>query len=100
MPHAPAQHRAITKAAKSHGHDDRRGSAASRGYDSRWRKARRLFLQQHPLCVHCEAEGIIKPATVVDHIVPHRGDKALFWAVDNWQALCERHHNIKTAKGQ
>ncbi len=100
MPRAPVQHRAAPKAAKTHGHDQRRGTAASRGYDGRWRKARRLFLQEHPLCAHCENEGIIRPATVVDHVIPHRGDAALFWDVSNWQPLCKVHHDRKTARGQ
>jgi len=30
---------------------------------------------------------------VVDHIIPHQGDYALFWDVSNWQGLCYRHHN-------
>ena len=34
--------------------------------------------------------------TVVDHIIPHRGDQKLFWDRSNWQPLCEHHHNVKT----
>lgn len=37
-------------------------------------------------------------ATVVDHIIPHRGNMELFWRRENWQPLCEKHHNVKTAK--
>ncbi|NQX68474.1 HNH endonuclease [Paenibacillus alba] len=74
-----------------------RGSAAQRGYDSAWRKARLHFLKKHPLCVHCDNEGSIGAATVVDHIKPHKGDKGLFWERANWQPLCKRHHDIKTA---
>ncbi|WP_233882799.1 HNH endonuclease [Brevibacillus laterosporus] len=37
-------------------------------------------------------------ATVVDHIVPHKGDKTLFWDRKNWQPLCEQCHNRKTAR--
>ena len=47
--------------------DRLRGGADARGYDSRWRKARALFLKQHPLCAFCLAEGKVVPATVVDH---------------------------------
>ncbi|MDW3204587.1 MAG: HNH endonuclease signature motif containing protein [Alphaproteobacteria bacterium] len=79
--------------------DRRRGSAAQRGYDGRWRKAREAFLAKHPLCeMDCEAEGRVTPATVVDHIVPHKGDRALFWDRSNWQAGCETCHNRKTAR--
>ena len=41
-------------------------------------------------------EGRYRKASVVDHIIPHRGDEALFWDRSNWQALCHRHHSIKT----
>jgi tetratricopeptide (TPR) repeat protein len=36
-------------------------------------------------------------AEVVDHIVPHRADRKLFWDQSNWQALCRMHHSKKTA---
>lgn len=68
--------------------DARRPSARARGYDSQWDKARVAFLARHPVCVRCAA-----PATVVDHIIPHKGDKALFWKRDNWQPLCKPCHD-------
>lgn len=71
-------------------------SAGSRGYGKAWQKARREYLNAHPLCVECMKEGVYHKATVVDHIVPHRGDEKLFWDRTNWQALCKRHHDIKT----
>lgn len=73
--------------------DHRRLSSRQRGYDSRWERARLGFLRKHPLCVMCEREGLITPASVVDHIRPHRGDKALFWDQGNWQPLCKPHHD-------
>ena len=45
----------------------------------------------------CAAEGIDTIAEHVDHIVPARGDAELFWSEDNWQSLCEHHHNQKSA---
>lgn len=72
---------------------DRRGSSAARGYGSRWQKARATFLQQHPLCRNHESRGLVVAATVVDHIVPHRGDQKLFWDTSNWQALCKQCHD-------
>ncbi|MCA0996301.1 HNH endonuclease signature motif containing protein [Alloyangia pacifica] len=33
------------------------------------------------------------PATVVDHIIAHRGDMTLFWDKANWQPLCKSCHN-------
>jgi len=79
-------------------YDNERGTSAQRGYGARWQKARKIYLREHPLCVKCLEEGQVTAATVVDHIIPHKGDYGLFWDVDNWQSLCERHHNEKTAK--
>ena len=76
---------------------NRRESSTKRGYNARWQKARLFFLMQHPLCKHCNDEGFIVSANVVDHIIPHKGDMQLFWDKDNWQALCQKHHNKKTA---
>jgi 5-methylcytosine-specific restriction protein A len=72
-----------------------RGRAAPR-YDHRWRKARARFLQEHPLCAACERQGRVTAAAVVDHIVPHRGDQALFWDERNWQPMCRKCHDRKT----
>lgn len=75
-------------------YDMRRGSAASRGYNHRWMKARNTYLAKHPLCVMCKADGLIVCAEVVDHIIPHRGDQELFWdSKGNWQSLCKPCHN-------
>lgn len=73
--------------------DERRGSPSSRGYDRRWARESATFRQQHPLCCCCRANGSVKPSDVTDHIIPHRGDDALFWDARNWQALCYRCHN-------
>ncbi|WP_079908259.1 HNH endonuclease signature motif containing protein [Paenibacillus sp. 32352] len=75
-----------------------RGTAAQRGYDAQWRKARLRFLQQNPLCVECKKSGIFTAATVVDHIEPHKGDYLLFWDRKNWQPLCKMHHDRKTVE--
>lgn len=76
-----------------------RESSASRGYDKRWRAARRRFLRVHPLCAQCRRDGALTPATVVDHIIPHRGDERLFWDESNWQPLCKPCHDYKTGMG-
>lgn len=89
------QSQAVHQAPSEH-----RPSARERGYTTQWDKARKGFLAKHPLCVECGAKGATKVATVVDHIVPHRGDKVLFWGRDNWQPLCNRCHNRKTRRGQ
>ena len=77
--------------------DNQRPSSAQRGYTWAWQKARRLFLKDHPLCNHCLEVERTTAATVVDHIEPHCGDPMRFWDRSNWQALCKRCHDRKTA---
>lgn len=62
-------------------------------YNGKWQKARASFLRAHPLCGFCLNVGRLIPASVVDHIEPHRGDLALFWDRDNWQSLCKQCHD-------
>lgn len=78
-------------------HKDKRPSAHRRGYDGKWRQARLAFLDNNPLCVMCQSQGLLVAATVVDHIIPHRGNQARFWDMTNWQALCKSCHDTKTA---
>ena len=65
-----------------------------------WRRASRAHLARHPLCTYCEARGRIAAANAVDHVVPHRGDRALFWARDNWTSACVTCHNAKSASNE
>ena len=73
---------------------------AQRLYDHQWAKTSKRFLTEHPLCVECDKEGRTEAATCTDHIVPHRGNEDLFWEETNWQALCRRHHDLKTRRGE
>ena len=79
-------------------HPEEVRSASSRGYGTRWQKVSREFLRVHPLCEECMRHGKYVKATVVDHIVPHRGDEALFWERNNWRSLCKRCHDRKTRR--
>jgi 5-methylcytosine-specific restriction protein A len=40
----------------------------------------------------CERMGKVTPATVADHVEPHRGDVMLFWH-GALQSLCTAHHS-------
>ncbi len=76
--------------------DDRRGNAASRGYDSKWQKASKAFLALPENRFCCCGCGEL--ADCVDHREPHRGDQRLFWSRSNWQAMKRGHHSRKTAQ--
>lgn len=92
---------------------DNRPSARQRGYDGQWEKARAAFLARpgNQFCERCKAFGILNaghlradgsPQTnkhrmhlVVNHRIPHKGDKALFWDEANWEVACPDHHDIR-----
>lgn len=71
-------------------HDARRPNSGQRGYNAEWRRKSREWLAYHPTCTMCGGQ-----ASLVDHITPHRGDKALFWDWRNWQSLCAPCHNSR-----
>jgi len=62
-------------------------------HTARWRRLRRQFLQQHPLCKFHMESGKLVPSEVVDHVVPHKGNTDLFWDEGNLQALCKWCHD-------
>lgn len=60
---------------------------------ARWRKLRARKLTSDPLCVYCFQRSVFVPATVVDHVTPHRGVERLFWDAGNLQSLCKACHD-------
>ena len=60
-----------------------------------WLSLRAALLTAEPLCRECRRFGRATPATTADHVVPHRGDKALFFDAANLQPLCDAHHTDK-----
>jgi 5-methylcytosine-specific restriction protein A len=58
-----------------------------------WRKVRAAFLKKYPICFICG-----KPATIADHIIPHRGDLTLFYDENNLQPMCQSCHSRKTMR--
>lgn len=63
-----------------------------------WLDARARQLALHPTCQGCSSVGVVKVAEEVDHIVPHRGDRSLFFSGINLQSLCKSCHSRKTAR--
>jgi 5-methylcytosine-specific restriction protein A len=89
-------------------YEHQRGTAAQRGYDSRWGRYRASFLEDHWYCgarpagllptgdSECLKQGLWVKANVVDHIVPVRGaDDPTFYRMENHQALCSSCHDRK-----
>ena len=96
VPWKPPVHRPVgwrDKAERDRDYAQRRDRVALALYRSAaWREARREFLAAHPACACCGT-----PATVVDHVDPHRGDPLIFWDSSRWQSLCASCHGRKTA---
>lgn len=90
--------------------DRARGGASDRGYGWKWHQRRSAFLVRFPLCgmrqgdalrdrlTDCQREGRATPATMVDHLIPHKGDRALFWDQRNWCASCGTCNRTKAVK--
>ena len=76
--------------------DEFRPSAGKRGYDSRWNRFRKDYLNAHPLCVECMKKGRYVKATDVDHIKAVRDYPELKYELSNLQALCHSCHSQKT----
>jgi hypothetical protein len=75
--------------------------AESRGVylSATWKRLRLLVLSESPWCEWRADDGrsCPMPAEEVDHVVPIQlgGER---YARGNLQALCKRHHSMKTAK--
>ena len=70
----------------------------SKIYNStKWRKFRKVYFANNPLCVRCEKNGLITPGKDVDHITPIRLGGEIY-DYDNLQTLCKPCHNRKSGK--
>ncbi len=95
MPNMPQQFR-LNEASTFEG---RRKNSHQRGYTRLHSKNRKAYLRENPLCAVCAKEGYSVPATVLDHILPFRGNIDLRDNPENWQGLCKTCHDIKTGRG-
>jgi hypothetical protein len=97
MPSLPPTHRppgALSRRDANRQFDERRGSAASRGYNEAWVRASRGHKAKHPLCRGCEAVGRTTAVYVTDHVVPGTSGTAEFWNSARWQSACKWHHDV------
>jgi 5-methylcytosine-specific restriction protein A len=58
----------------------------------RWQRLRRHQRRIEPLCRFCKERGIVTPGEVVDHVIPHNGDRNLFF-LGELQTLCKPCHD-------
>lgn len=57
-----------------------------------WHRLRTAQLRDEPLCKYCLEQGRTEAATVVDHVIPHRGDRDLFFN-GKLASLCKKCHD-------
>lgn len=69
------------------------------GHFAAYAPAVAAWLLHHPI-YRIEPWDVGRPALVVDHIVPHKGDTDLLWSEWNWQPLTKRAHDRKTGTEQ
>lgn len=60
-------------------------------YTNTWKKLRVKKLSMSATCEHCNAVG-----QEIDHIIDHKGDRNLFYDLENLQTLCTPCHSRKT----
>lgn len=67
-------------------------------HKARWVKLRAAKLSESPLCERCKAEGIVRPATEVHHVIPVEDAPAdwekerLMYDMANLMSLCHGCH--------
>lgn len=77
--------------------DQRRGTAAQRGYGYRWQNVVAKAIKQQPFCSVCGHAGSAENPLTGDHILPI--SKGGTWEPSNVRVLCRVHNSQKGAKG-
>jgi 5-methylcytosine-specific restriction protein A len=90
--------------------DERRGSAASRGYDADWVAFRDAFVngttvvngeeRSNALCWDCLDRGIVKGMRELHHIAKVRDEPEQRLDPENVRPLCKSCHSRRTMKGE
>ena len=79
-------------------YDKNRPSYSNLYRSARWQALRKRVLFESPTCLECSKENRVSLATIVDHIVSHKGNEELFWQYSNLQPLCKQCHDRKTSR--
>jgi len=90
-PDHPPKHQHTER--KQHQHNEQ-GKVIYHTY--KWKKLRKAYAADHPLCEHCLRYEIYTPLAVVDHI-KELSDGGEPYERSNLQSLCHSCHNRKTA---
>lgn len=91
VPHVPTQ-RVCSEVCRAKRKRRRPSEARGLYKYARWARIRSEQLASEPDCRFCAEVGKQTPATVCDHITPHRGNIEAFWA-GPFQSLCAVCHS-------
>jgi 5-methylcytosine-specific restriction protein A len=76
--------------------DDRRSAAAKKYHKwycrKLWLRRAEAQLQAQPLCERHLRLGLLEPATVANHVIPHRGNWTLF-STGELESVCKACHD-------
>lgn len=67
-------------------------------FTNTWKRMRKQYISEHPLCCRCEELGLVVLATLVDHIVEIEDNPELKDDYSNLQSMCHACHNVKTGE--
>jgi 5-methylcytosine-specific restriction protein A len=67
---------------------------------SSWRRTRAAFLSAHPLCLDCEAKGLLTAATIPHHDKERLARPDLAFDFDNLVPLCSPCHTARHKMAQ
>lgn len=65
-----------------------------------WESIRIAQLSSHPLCQCCLGSGLVRAATLVDHVFPWRKIGKHAFTSNLFQSLCSPCHSVKTGLEQ
>lgn len=105
MPTRPASHKPVSAFGSSRKQSQRTYDQA-RGPDRQWygkpswRRFRRWFLSQYPLCADCQERGELTEATEVHHVEKRKDNPDEAFNEDNCKSLCKGCHSSRTARGE
>lgn len=58
-----------------------------------WRALKKAQLQAEPWCCRATHGNVLVPASIANHKVAHRGDRALFFCARNLESVCKPCHD-------
>lgn len=72
----------------------------NRTYGRRWKEFRKQYLQANPLCLDCEAKGLVRAASEPHHKIKVKDDPSRQYDHENMIPLCKPCHSTRTARGE